>query len=91
VLALAFDARVSGSPDPVLAVAWIRGTPHEFLMPGAEVLTLAEVRALAATPATDMLPEPDSNDRGSPILVLVAASAAGFIITLRRTRTSGAP
>jgi hypothetical protein len=53
VLAFAFDARVAASPNPVLAVAWVRGQPHPFLMPGAETLTPAAVRDLAALPMTD--------------------------------------
>jgi len=86
VLAFAFDARIAASPDPVLAVAWIRGEPDLFLMPGSETLTLARVRQLAALPATDTLTASSTVDT-APLaaqLLLLGAGACAFVLALRR-------
>ena len=87
VIAFAFDARVASSPDPVLAVAWVRGTPHPFLMPGAEVLTLQAVRELAALPMTDTLPLA-SRAEGTdlPVLPLLAGAVSLLAVLIRPRR-----
>ena len=85
VLAFAFDARVSSSPDPVLAVAWIRGRPHAFLMPGAERLTLAQVRALARLPATDTVTPHVGDASGDPTAaVFIGLFGAITLLVVRR-------
>lgn len=86
ILAFAFDARVASSPDPVLAVAWIRGTPDDFLMPGAERLTLAEVRSLAALPATDTALPSEERERSIPMIPLLAAGLLGALVRLLRVQ-----
>jgi hypothetical protein len=87
VLAFAFDAHLPGVAEPVLAVAWIRGTPDEFLVPGAERLTLAQARALAGLPPTDTLPEPRSGSRANlPLVPLLGMLAGLTVLILRRRR-----
>lgn len=85
VLAFAFDARISSSPDPVLAVAWVRGRPHAFLMPGAERLTVSQVRALARLPATDTAtPHPGDDSGDPPVAVFLGLFAAITLLVMRR-------
>ena len=85
VLAFAFDARVSNSPEPVLAVAWIRGRPHEFLLPGAERLTLAQVRALAGLPATDTVASYFADDSGDrPAVLFLGLFGTVTVLLVRR-------
>jgi hypothetical protein len=85
VLAFAFDSRVSSSPDPVLAVAWIRGRPDTFLMPGAERLTLARVRELVRLPATDTVPShPGDKTDGPPVALFVALFGGVALLVLRQ-------
>ena len=86
VMAFAFDARIPGAPDPVLAVAWIRGRPDDFLMPGAEVLTLAKVRSLAALPVTDAAPPGRASPAAESSVPLLLAGTLGALAALVRLR-----
>ena len=87
VLALAFDARIAGAPNRVLAVAWIRGRPHPFLMPGAEKLTEQQVRGLALLPPTDSRPSTSAPSTPGPgEVVFIAAAVATFISVIRIRR-----
>jgi hypothetical protein len=79
VIAFAFDARIAESPTPVLAVAWIRGAPNAFLMPGVERLTMEDVRALAGAPATDIANPAAIPARSVPVIPLVSFLMAGIL------------
>lgn len=85
VIAFAFDARLSGSSNPVLTVAYVRGNPDKFLMPGIERLTLAEVRAAAGLPATDTITSRDAAPGQFPVVPLLAAALLGGLAFLIRT------
>jgi hypothetical protein len=89
VLAFAFEARVAGSPNPVLAVAWIHGSPDGFMLPGAEKLTIAQVRSLASMPQTDALAAPSNPSQGVPVWPLLAGVVGGCALLMRVRR--GAP
>ena len=91
VIAFAFDARVSGSPNLVLSAGYIRGTPDDFLMPGVERLTLAEVRSLAALPATDAVSASDGPARGVPVVPLLVAGLLAALVFLVGTRRATCP
>jgi len=79
VLAFAFDARIESAPGPVLAVAWVRGIPDDFLMPGAETLSLGRVHELAP-PTVD---RPLSSGEPDPAeLPLVPVAIAGILLSV---------
>lgn len=87
VLAFAFDARISSSREPVLAVAWVRGRPHDFLMPGAERLTVSRIRELARMPTTDTsTPRPRDDSGDLSVTVLLGLFAASTLLVIRRRR-----
>ena len=72
-IALAFDALDFEPPRRVNTIAWIRGTPPDYM--GVETITLREIVSLVGLPATDTETRvPDS--QGSPramMLLLIAA------------------
>ena len=86
-LALAYGARLPGWAERITAVAFVAPSkPDRFLLPGMETVTVAQVRRLAALPATDGVAAPDLASEPSPglldSLVLAAGLAAGsFVLT----------
>ena len=86
VIAFAFDARIAESSGPVLTVAWIRGAPDRFSMPGVERLTLKDVRMLAGAPATDTADPRDIPARTVPVAPLLVAGLLGALAFLLRSR-----
>ena len=86
VIALAFDARVSDYPRPVLAVAWLSRTPDPFTMPGVERLTIEDVRLLAGAPATDIADPAPIPARSVPVIPFVVVGLLGALAFLIRRR-----
>jgi hypothetical protein len=90
VIAIAFDGHMPGVRHPVTAAAWIEGRPDRYLVPQAQRLTLARVRALGrdALPATEAVVRDDHPHRGTVGtlggLGVLAAGAAGAIALRRR-------
>jgi hypothetical protein len=79
VLAIAFDG-TSDSPTSVRAVAWVKGHPHAFLMPGAGVLSLREANALASLPQTDISSTASrSSSPYLPLAPLVVGAVSGWV------------
>jgi hypothetical protein len=85
VIAIAYGGRVAGVSNRVTTAAWFQGRPY-VLDPGAQSLTLADIRRLArlpdtATMADESLSSLDSDPTlASGILVVVASLAAAATV-----------
>jgi len=87
VIAIAYQGRAPGISGRVTTAAWIEGRPY-VLDPGAERLTLVEVRRLAVLPdtSTALIGSVGSTAPTSPLLeplALVSGLAVGGWLTLR--------
>lgn len=85
-IALAFDATDFSPPIQVNTVAWIRGTPWDFI--GVETISVAEVfRLLDLTPPdTATLPEEPPQELPVGLLVALATGALAGSLVWRRSR-----
>lgn len=84
-LAFAFDAHASGFPGRVNTVAFINRTPDDFLLPGVQRLSEAQVRAAASgLPPTDMTRNAGPADNSIALWAFVLAATCGWVVLGRR-------
>lgn len=88
-LALALGALASDGKTRINAVAYVRGSPDSFLMPGVERIPAAEVRELAGLPATDALADQDAGPSSAPLVLLSAILGAGLWLVRSRRSSTG--
>lgn len=79
-IALAFDATDFRQPVQVNTVAWIRGTPADFV--GIETITTAEVFRLLDLTPPDTATLPDQRTQTLPFGLLVALAAGTLAVSL---------
>ncbi len=84
-IALALGAVAPDGKTKINAVAYVQGSPDDFLMPGVERMSAAEIRALAGMPSTDALADPKPSHSIPPIPILLA-SALGAGLSMLRSR-----
>jgi hypothetical protein len=78
-LAMAFDATYEGIDEPVIAIAFLRRTPDESLMPGMERLTADQVRFVSSLPPTDTESRAQTPGREFPWIPITLGLVAGLI------------
>ena len=86
-IAMAFGSRFQGIAGPVTAIAFLRRTPDQFLMPGMERLTADQVRFLSSLPETDTNQESSGRAMPSPLVPVLLGAMAGLVsLRVRRRR-----
>lgn len=88
VIVLAFDARAA-SGERINTLAYIRGTPDDFLMPGVEAISLAELQEIVrnAGPAQNAGP---ASALAIAALAIVVMLAVGMTLLVSRFVRRGA-
>lgn len=83
-LALALDALAADGKTRINAIAYVQGSPDDFLMPGVGRLSAAKVRELAGLPSTDAIAE--AARPSSPPLFVLPSALLGIALWLARSR-----
>jgi hypothetical protein len=76
---MAFGATYEGIEGPVTAIAFLRRTPDEVLMPGMERLTADQVRFLSSLPPTDTDSGAQTRHVNVPWIPITLGLVAGLI------------
>ena len=90
-LALALGALAPDGKTRINAVAYVQGSPDDFLMPGVERISAADIRELAGLPSTDAPAIEEPQPCGPPVPILLAAvlGAGAWMFRLRGRMRAG--